>query len=310
MDLTTYPERELTKFEKFIYKCLDDMYIGGNPFAIEVTSIYGHDFYYHYKNPIMNTLIYYSPTINEALAAEGMVEINVVTKKGPTGKRTQVKIGKFLGKAFPFLQDADKEGLVISTQDAHKPFEGEYNIVTTGFADVVTMKSARSTHFGTSRRYKNLNNSCMRHSAEELGLDRHPYEAYDSGDFQLAYVTQGDKLAGRVVVHPKSKTYSAIYGTSQGAVTFLENKMREHKCTPVDDEGDDWEGAKFLHIETTYNNEDEEIEDMHVILAPYLDFWETSNGFTDGSYIELLLQKPNDGRLVVDMQDGGGFNEW
>lgn len=312
LDLTLPVTRKLTKFELYIYEFVTEHFYDPNPFQIDISDYrWGVDYLLHYERPIKNTLVYYSPTVTPEQAAEGSVEINVTTKKGPTGKRTVTKMGKFISKAFPFLGDKKKELFVTSAQETYKPFAGEFHVIDKGFADVVVMPSARSLHFTTNRYQKNLNNSCMRYSCEVLGLDRHPYEAYDSGDFQLAYLTQDNKLAGRVVIHTASKTYSAVYGTSQQAVDMLKGKMVEFGFTPVSEEGDEWEGAKFLHIETTYNDPDEdENYSSNVLLAPYLDFWDYESGWTDGKYIHLMAEKPYGNFGCVDMQDGAGYNEW
>ncbi len=314
LELTVYPSRKLTVFEQYVYDFVTENFYDINPFQIDASQErWGPEWSKYYDNPIRNTLIYYSPTITPEQAAEGSVEINVVTKKGPTGKRTTLKMGKFMSKAFPFLSDTHKEKFVTSAQESHKPFNAEFHITDTGFAKVVTMPSARSLHFVTTRYQKNLNNSCMRYDCSYFGLDRHPYEAYESGEFQMAYLTQDKKLAGRVIIHTPSETYSAIYGTSQQAVVMLKSKMVEFGYTPVDEDGSDWEGAKLLHIETNYADPDCEGEDdqytANVLLAPYLDFWEGEKGYSDGTYIHLT-DDPNDSWIEVDMQDGAGYNEW
>ena len=121
-------------------------------------------------------------------AVEGMVEVEVLNKKlEQTGKRTFVKLGRFLSK-IPYLTDKDKEVIVTRIKDSFQTEEGiEFNIQDYDIETIVQMPCAKSSGNSVTGG-KLLKNSCMRYSAKELGLDVHPYAAYNSGDFWIAYL--------------------------------------------------------------------------------------------------------------------------
>lgn len=260
-----------------------------------------------------NNLEQLDPTTSEELAEQGMVEVNAITKKGPTGKRTQMKYGKFIGKLLPDATDKAKETFLLGYQLNFRKLDLDFHVADKGFVDIVTMKRGREGYVYTSAFEKYLSASCMRYSASKLGLNYHPYEAYESGDFKLAYATKDGKLFGRVLLHPDSKTNSAFYGVCQASISFLRDKVREMGYVNVDYSGEQWEGAKLKFIQDTYIDpeEYEDDSDVSVVLAPYLDFWESGYGyvFKGSDVIILLEEEPDEYRLKVDMQNGSGFDE-
>lgn len=252
----------------------------------------------------------YSPYLSTEIVMDGMVEVEVVNKrKERTGKRTLMKIGKYLTTAYPFLTDKNKESIVTELKNRYLLIDVEFTIATTNFGDIVSMPNAKSSYMITTMRRKSLADSCMRYDKNDLGFDTyHPYDAYCSGEFGLAYAHKDGKLYGRVLVHFPTMTYSAIYGVSDKVVDFLEEKVKELGHTPVSSDGDSWVGAKLLHLYDTYNTYDDDIEDLGVILTPYIDFLDREEGYSDGVHI-YINSKPKTNMREVDLQDASGYNE-
>ena len=124
----------------------------------------------------------YNPTVTPEMALEKEIEVNGVNKKGiKTGKRTAMKFGRWLGQAFPFLTDIEKEKLVDWYSDSYGPLRATFHRATTGFEDVVTKCIGKGVGFNTTYRQKSLADSCMRYKARKLLLTKHPYSAYECG---------------------------------------------------------------------------------------------------------------------------------
>ena len=270
----------------------------------------------HFTKNAKSIFWLYAPTFTEECGQRGEVEINVVNKRlEKTGKRTHVKVGRFLGQAFPFMSDRQKETITTWVKDKYTPVDLDFTVASEGFEAIITMTQAKRSEFDTTRHHKQINNSCMRYTRKELGLETyHPYEAYESGDFKLAYIHKDNKLYGRVILHPDSMTNSAIYGVSKKATEYLRQKVRELGYTFVDDDGNAWEGAKLKYLED-YALTPEEMEDdpdstdfeMHVCMAPYVDFWDHTYGYVRDGYI-WLTSDDTSGK-TIDMQCAEGFNE-
>ena len=65
------------------------------------------------SDTIKKVLNKYDPKVTPEMALEKEIEVNGVNKRGiKTGKRTIMKFGRWLGQAFPFLTDSEKEKLV------------------------------------------------------------------------------------------------------------------------------------------------------------------------------------------------------
>ena len=252
----------------------------------------------------------YNPTWTKELIQTGMVEINVVVKdKVKEGKRTQIKSGRFLTQLSQLLNNKLKENIAATLKDNYLDVSHlTFNKNDTDFVKVVTKRLAKSTEFMTTYRHKNLWNSCMRYKAFEMGLDIHPYRAYASGDFEIAWLEHEDKLYARAIIHKESKTYSAIYGVNKSSCVHLEEILNNQGYSPVSDSGEEWLFAKLLHIVTDYEGE---YGCMTVILAPYIDFWDFEYGYSDGTYIHMTREEPKGiSRYSISLQSGDGWVEY
>ena len=252
----------------------------------------------------------YNPKTTPELALEKEVEVNGVNKKGiKTGKRTIMKFGRWLGQAFPFLTDIEKEKLVDWYSDNYSPLNATFHRATTGFESVVTKRMGKRVGFNTTYRQKSLADSCMRYSAQELGLSEHPYSAYESGDWELCYLLdQNGHLLGRCLVNLPTETHSAIYGVSNPAIVMLKEEMRKLGYTQVSEDAAEWDGSKLLYIEDNYYNEDAD-DELPVFLMPYVDIFE-GYAYRDRNYIYLSVgrNRPR-GTDYVDPFEASGYNE-
>ena len=251
----------------------------------------------------------YNPKTTPELALKKEIEANGVNKKGiKTGKRTIMKFGRWLGQAFPFLTDIEKEKLVDWYSDNYGPLDATFHRATEGFESVVTKRMGKRIGFNTTYRQKSLADSCMRYSAQELGLSEHPYSAYESGDWELCYLLdQNGHLLGRCLVNLPTETHSAIYGVSNPAIVMLKEEMRKLGYTQVSEDAAEWDGSKLLYIEDNYYNEDED-SDFPVHLMPYVDIFE-GYAYHNRKYIYLSVgrDRPN-GTYYVDPFEASGFN--
>lgn len=253
----------------------------------------------------------YNPTWTKELIQTGMVEINLVVKgKVKEGKRTQIKIGRFLTQLSQLLDNKLKENIAATLKDNYLDVSHlTFNKNDTDFVKVVTKRLAKSTEFMTTYRHKNLWNSCMRYKAHEMGLDIHPYRAYASGDFEIAWLEHEDKLYARAIIHKASQTYSAIYGVNKSSIVHLEEILNDQNYSSVSDIGEEWLGAKLLYILAEYDGE--EYDHQRVILAPYIDFWDFEYGYSDGTHIHLTKEAPKGiSWYSISLQSGDGWVEY
>lgn len=261
------------------------------------------------SNTIKKVINKYNPKVTPELALKKEIEVNGVNKKGiKTGKRTVMKFGRWLGQAFPFFTDSEKEKLVNWYFDSYGPLEATFYHTTTGFESVVTKPVGKRVGFDTAMWQKSLSDSCMRYGAGTLGLSEHPYSAYESGDWELCYLLdENQKLLGRCLVNLPTKTHSAIYGTSLPAVQMLEEEMNNLGYTQASDDAAEWDGSKLLYIEDSWYNEED--GDIPVHLMPYVDIFE---GYAYHDYKHIYLSTSSDRpnkTYHVDPFEASGFNE-
>ena len=252
----------------------------------------------------------YAPKVTPEQVKEKEIEVNCVNKKGiKTGKRTVMKFGRWLGQAFPFLTDTEKEKLGNWYSNNYGPLNATFHRATTDFEDIVTKPMGKRVGFSTTMRQKSLADSCMRYEASGLSLTGHPYSAYESGDWELCYLLdQGGKLLSRCLVNLPTETHSAIYGVSNPSIQMLKEEMRKLGYTQVNEEAAGWNGSRLKYIEDTWYNEDEG-EDMPVFLMPYVDIFE-GYAYHDRKYIYLSVSgdRPK-GTHYVDPFEASGFNK-
>ena len=252
----------------------------------------------------------YAPKVTPELATKKEIEVNGVDKKGiKTGKRTIMKFGRWLGQAFPFLTDIEKEKLGDWYSDNYGPLNATFHRTTTGFEDIVTKCMGKRVGFSTTYWQKSLADSCMRYEASELGLTEHPYSAYESGDWELCYLLdQNEELLGRCLVNLPTKTHSAIYVVSKPSVDMLKEEMHNLGYTQASDEAAEWDGSKLKYIEDNYCSEDED-PGISVFLMPYVDIFEGS-AYHDRKHIYLSVSSSiPKGTHYVDPFEASGYNE-
>ena len=251
----------------------------------------------------------YGPEVTPEMALKKEIEVNGVNKRGiKTGKRTVMKFGRWLGQAFPFLTDIEKEKLVDWYFDNYGPVDATFHRATTGFEDIVTKRMGKRVGFDTTTWQKSLAASCMRYEASELNLTGHPYSAYESGDWELCYLLDQDgKLLARCLVNLPTKTHSAIYGVSNPSIDMLKGEMRKLGYTRVSEDAEEWDGSRLKYIEDTYCNCDE--DEVSVFLVPYVDIFE-GYAYHDRKYIYLSVSRDRPkGTYYVDPFEANGFNE-
>ena len=258
---------------------------------------------------IDNALNKYGPEVTPEMALKKEIEVNGVNKRGiKTGKRTVMKFGRWLGQAFPFLTDIEKEKLGDWYSDKYGPLDATFHRATTGFEGIVTKRMGKRVGFDTTSWQKSLTASCMRYKASELNLTGHPYSAYESGDWELCYLLDQDrKLLSRCLVNLPTKTHSAIYGVSNPSIKMLKEEMRKLGYTRVSEDAEEWDGSRLKYIEDTWYNEED--EDIPVFLVPYVDIF---NGYAyhDRKYIYLSVSSDRPkGTYYVDPFEDNGFNE-
>ena len=251
----------------------------------------------------------YDPKVTPEAALKKEIEVNGVNKRGiKTGKRTVMKFGRWLGQAFPFLTDIEKEKLGDWYSDKYGPLDATFHRATTGFEGIVTKDMGKRVGFDTTTWQKSLAASCMRYEASELNLTGHPYSAYESGDWELCYLLDQDrKLLSRCLVNLPTKTHSAIYGVSRPSIDILKGEMHKLGYTRVSEDAEEWDGSRLKYIEDTWYNEED--EDIPVFLMPYVDIF---NGYAyhDRKYIYLSVSSDRPkGTYYVDPFESNGFNE-
>lgn len=251
----------------------------------------------------------YDPKVTPDLALKKEIKVNGVNKKGiKTGKRTTMKFGRWLGQAFPFLTDVEKERLVDWYSDSYGPLNATFHRATTGFEDIVTKSMGKRVGFDTTIWQKSLADSCMRYKARELNLTGHPYSAYESGDWELCYLLdESGNLLGRCLVNLPTKTHSAIYGVSNPSIQMLKEEMHKLGYTQVSEDAAEWDGSRLKYIEEIWCDDDD--DEFPVLLVPYLDIFE-GYAYHDRNYIYLSVSGNRPLKTYyVDPYEASGYNE-
>lgn len=179
------------------------------------------------------------------------------------GKKTVMKVGRFLKALCPGLSDSECEQYVnLYKLLSHKEdFEILYGESREHFREAYSKNIGNQLYITTSRTCKQLSNSCMSKKAFDQ-WEVHPAEAYASGDFGILYAKNPKgEILGRVVLNDYSETIGPIYCTSQVVYEELEKEVMERFGKVIFAMDGQWEGEKLLEID--FNGG---------YLLPYVDF--------------------------------------
>lgn len=185
--------------------------------------------------------------------------------KGFSARRL-MKPGKAMKHLFPWKTDAEIESLVdsIRSELGEKILSLHVGKSADQFKHAYTHNQARMENPRTTYTRKSLANSCMRYTTimhlDSEGDERHPAEAYASGEFDIVWVEDSKgNIAARCVVWTASEypVPAPIYGTCEESLDEIHKYL---KSINADFDGD-WEGANLK----TIHHEDSGF------IAPYLD---------------------------------------
>jgi hypothetical protein len=159
---------------------------------------------------------------------------------GRKGKRTSMRIGRYLTKHFG--KSIGNEGAVLQEQ--------QRIIYETAPVDVLFA----STEDDIENVYMNGPRSCMSKKVSNMQVNQHPVRMYCAGDLQVAYILgqDGEKPGARAVVWPEHKKYVRIYGD----MARLKRGLETLGYTRTDG----FDGAKIKRVE--YSN---------TFIVPYVD---------------------------------------
>ena len=200
--------------------------------------------------------------------------------------RTKTKVGKFFKKLGPTYTDKQIEILVDRVKNFYKGSEDfEYLMTDEGEKIGEIYATPAASGFGINE-YKSLSASCMR--GNSFDSNQHPCSVYGSGDFELHYLKDGNKIAARVLVCKELRIFGPIY-----SISTLSGHSLKQKVLEIYPEYDylhcpDWEGAKLLKVMEG---------DKYV--APYVD-GNCQNARVKGEYLVLDMG----GDIQLDSTDG------
>lgn len=225
--------------------------------------------------------------------------------KGSDGKgiRTLIKYGKLLKLLFPDATDEQISAEVESWKECSEaekaPLTFHFDTTKEAFALVYSGKQVDTLNPCLDWPYKSLQGSCMRHDSEYFGLSNgfHPAMAYASGDFAIAYMSQGSRIAARAVVplnkgsDKDSKPFRGlsgpIYTASNAASKALKEAIEAGGASFGDsyDVAKDWikKGLRLKAIPFAYGDK---------ILMPYVDC--INSGTYDESDMVVYLDDDGD----------------
>lgn len=241
-----------------------------------------------------NRMFYFYQLQKTDKPEEGYVKYCTKLNKDGTYRYGEAKLGKVLKKMFPMLSDTDVESIVNEYKVRFLPIESEV-MFSENIATVCKMPmSAKRTGFNTTRFMKSLSDSCMRYSFSFLRY--HPMEAYESGDFEIAYLLdEKGKLAARTIVRKSNKTYAPIYTVSLPYGKALSEQLDSKGYFSQEDYKMSWVGARLSYIRGDYLSEDSDEEyydpfgdNIECVILPYVDIIPTMYGrVIDDAWIEI-----------------------
>jgi len=244
---------------------------------------------------------YLTPYIHMASAEEGgsNISLYLTSKDRKRDRLTSMKPGRAFRHMFPNADDTK----ISSATEAWIEYNQTRDLTLVVGKERVDFRNAYNGIRGDYRNpactfnRKSIATSCMQ-GVDIYDTNRDaisPAEAYASGDFEIAYLTNGKggsnmRIFGRVVFAPndKSKTYLAsgpVYGACEQSLDllhkYLVNRAKEEGHSS--DEGDGVEfdidfGWRGLRLLTIYNINDN-------LVGPYIDG--DIQGSLEGGYITL-----------------------
>jgi hypothetical protein len=216
-----------------------------------------------------------------------------------TGRRTTGKPGKLLGKLLPGATAKEKESFAVWWKETIiLPRDGLTVKETTDgdiIGDIYKGTLARSSDPSlTSRGWKSLSASCMRHSFDEL--PQHPATVYGTGDFKLFWVeNSAQHIAARVIVAIRNGRFvpGPIYCNSNAAGDILEKHIAQEKEKERD--GDSVDSDSWINCRL------ERIEHNGGFIAPYLDIYQSVKD--TGSFLKICSSANAD----IELNDTSGI---
>lgn len=205
----------------------------------------------------------YSPFLSEKFP--GKISVTLNRKDYDRDRQTALNPGRAIRLLFPEFSDAQVEKAV---DDFRKKFSPKRYFLREGkeakdFRHAYSHTQAPMENPQTTTARKSLSNSCMRYKAENFessaDTDRHPAEAYASGDFKIVWVAdQHGRIAGRCTVYVNHTSGEDQPGPFYGVCEKSLDMLAEQFSTSY--HRSDWQGAKLLRIPLGYR-----------FLGPYLD---------------------------------------
>jgi len=238
---------------------------------------------------------------------KGMVFAVTTDKQRVTGKKTLVKLGRLLLKMYPWLQPKEIEAVVDSYKEEfslrHFTLHRSHEI-----AKICRKSLARTQNFATTTFKKSLSNSCMRH---DFNQTVHPMKAYESGEFEVIYLLDGNKkLAARTILRISNGTYAPIYCVCNQAYDQLKEYLRGQGYESLENNPRGWAGAKLLLLETwVESGEDDEGYETggHESYAvPYVDCIPCAYNPIVDDYIVIADWEDYDGEDYNEREPGKG----
>lgn len=222
-----------------------------------LTRVYGPEIDdYTLQNVIWQSIKAFDPKVSRANGAD-QIAIYCTAKERHIPKRVAMKPGKAFRRILGNLPDLivdkmvdgfkrkfDSAGYEVIWGSERSDFKTAYLGSNYAPMENITFSGFR----------KSLANSCMRYS---FGDGIHPAEFFASGDFRIIYVKRKDTgaICARSVCRVDSDrtpgkeivSFAPIYGTNDNAINLIESEY-EKRGAVCADEGDYWQGVRYLYI--------------------------------------------------------------
>jgi hypothetical protein len=229
----------------------------------------------------------------------GLISLVRSLADGKRDRRTTMKPGRAFRHMMPTLDDKSIAALTEEWIEMTSPRDLRLHVSKerSAFEYAYAADRAPFRNPATTFHRKSIATSCMQ------GVGRHIYdekderrfvsvgEAYASGDFTVAYLTdKNDRVAGRVVysdVEGQPKSAGPVYGACEQSLDMLEQHL---ESIAAETSVEDWSGLRLLAL----GPQDDPV-------VPYLD-GDLSCELPDGEYIHLLSSF--DGSHTFEGTDG------